>query len=375
MPRKKIEFTESQILRISQLAEEGNSIEVIVTLFNEEFGTNYSYSTIQKQIKGLGIERRDKRTEEKGNKIVLDKDELIRAKANYESDDVIARRLGVTTNAVKKNIKSYGITYEVAKEYRSGRFFNIPVADLRTLKSNVMTELNNHIQELVKDRGVEVLPNYTLKYDNTDITVDFYCPEIDTAFVCSTIDDLVSKRERDRLGIVEVLRWTRYITKSCGSYVTNEWRKTNENDITDVMEAFGDGDIIPVTYTREYTPTKKIIHYDKSLKVLTYMMVPDFSSRIYDIKATAQAIVGNIISLIEEGCIKIDVDFEDPYLKEIKKYEVVTREKVPSVYDGFCEAIKDAAKKDRTNYKKECEKDLSKRQVRYGSDPYKKFKK
>ena len=109
--------------------------------------------------------------------------------------------------------------------------------------------------------------------------------------------------------------------------------------------------------------------------MLTYMMVPDFSSRIYDIKATAQAIAGNIISLIEEGCIKIDVDFEDPYLKEIKKYEVVTREKVPSVYDGFCEAIKDAAKKDRTNYKKECEKDLSKRQVRYGSDPYKKFKK
>lgn len=61
MPRKKIEFTEEMNFRISQLVETGKSLQEIADVFNNEFETSYVRATISKQVKMLGLERKNNR--------------------------------------------------------------------------------------------------------------------------------------------------------------------------------------------------------------------------------------------------------------------------------------------------------------------------
>ena len=61
MARRKIEFTEEQNELLKALSSSGKKLEDIVKLFNEEYGTEYAYSTIFKQIKSLNLKREDNR--------------------------------------------------------------------------------------------------------------------------------------------------------------------------------------------------------------------------------------------------------------------------------------------------------------------------
>jgi hypothetical protein len=360
MPRKKIEFTEEMNVRIAQLVEDGKSLQEIVDVFNTEFGTSYVLTTIYKQVKVLGIVRKDKRGE---TKIDIDPDTIIKLMANYESVGNMARKLKTSTNAIKKNIKRHKITYQTVKEYKNHKYFDIPSINLITLKGEVLSQLDKYIQERVP--GFEVLCGYTLKYNNTDVTVDFYCPELDLAFVCSTIDDHISKRLSDRVEIIDVVRWSNHITSNCSSRVTHEWRDTNENDIQEVMCAFGDGVIDDMVLKIDRTQTKKIIHYEQGLKVFDYTIVLGTGDNIYDIQATADKIIGQIKSIAEKSCIEYNVDFEDPMLVDMKKMEVVTKESVyvPGALDDFNDFIKVAKELDKANYEKELEKSKNQQPV------------
>lgn len=357
MPRKKIEFTEEQNFRIAQMVEINKSLQEIADTFNEDFGTSYTLTTIYKQIKSLGLTRVDKRTEAKETKIILNPEDILRLKSNWVSDSSIAKQLGVTLNALKKNIKEYDITYQKVKEFRENEYFGVKAIDLRTLKTKVANELFGYIKEFVGD--VDVKFNHTIKLDNTDITIDIFFPDINSGFICETIDDLISKPRKDRKELVEIIRWSKYINKGHNIGVSNDWRKTNENDITDVAEAFGDGEIDLVEYHVHYTPTKKYLHYSEGLKVFTYCMKPNFEELVYDIKETAKSIVGDFITLRDHGYTVRDVDFKDPYLAKMKEMEYTVKERVymPGSLDAFNEVIKEAAKRDRLNYKKECEQE------------------
>ena len=65
MGRKKTEFTKEQDERITQLVNEGHSLNEILVAINDEFETNFSRSGIDRRIKALGIVRN------KINKLVL----------------------------------------------------------------------------------------------------------------------------------------------------------------------------------------------------------------------------------------------------------------------------------------------------------------
>ena len=57
MGRKKTEFTKEQDERITQLVNEGHSLNEILVAINDEFETNFSRSGIDRRIKALGIVR------------------------------------------------------------------------------------------------------------------------------------------------------------------------------------------------------------------------------------------------------------------------------------------------------------------------------
>lgn len=57
MGRKKTEFTKEQDERITQLANDGHSLNEILVAVNDEFDANFSRSGIDRRIKALGIER------------------------------------------------------------------------------------------------------------------------------------------------------------------------------------------------------------------------------------------------------------------------------------------------------------------------------
>ena len=57
MGRKKIEFTTEQDVRITQLVNDGYSLNGILSKINDEFSTTFSRSCIDRRIKTLGIIR------------------------------------------------------------------------------------------------------------------------------------------------------------------------------------------------------------------------------------------------------------------------------------------------------------------------------
>ena len=57
MGRKKIEFTKEQDVRITQMVNDGHSLNEILVAVNSEFETNFSRSGIDRRIKTLGIDR------------------------------------------------------------------------------------------------------------------------------------------------------------------------------------------------------------------------------------------------------------------------------------------------------------------------------
>ena len=68
MGRKKTEFTKKQDARITQMVNEGHSLNEILSSVNSEFDANFSRSGIDRRIKTLGINR---------NTIVKDKKPLL----------------------------------------------------------------------------------------------------------------------------------------------------------------------------------------------------------------------------------------------------------------------------------------------------------
>lgn len=57
MGRKKIEFTTEQDVRITQLVNDGYSLNGILSKINDEFSSTFSRSCIDIRIKTLGVER------------------------------------------------------------------------------------------------------------------------------------------------------------------------------------------------------------------------------------------------------------------------------------------------------------------------------
>lgn len=57
MGRKKIDFTMEQDVRLTQLVNEGYSLNQILPTINDEFNMSFSRSCIDRRIKTLGIER------------------------------------------------------------------------------------------------------------------------------------------------------------------------------------------------------------------------------------------------------------------------------------------------------------------------------
>ena len=79
MGRKKIEFTKEQDECITQMVNDGYSLNGILSFVNNKFQTNFSRSGIDRRIKTLGI---DRNKIVKDNMMLLSKSDIIKFTIN-----------------------------------------------------------------------------------------------------------------------------------------------------------------------------------------------------------------------------------------------------------------------------------------------------
>ena len=123
MGRKKIDFTKEQDDRITQLVNEGYSLNQILPIINSEFNSSFSRSGIDRRIKTLGINRNEIVKEVK---LTLSKSDIVKyliSKYFYESSnncyehslstqytvDEFAKRIHVSKPTLLKYLHKYKI--------------------------------------------------------------------------------------------------------------------------------------------------------------------------------------------------------------------------------------------------------------------------
>ncbi|MBP3631370.1 MAG: hypothetical protein J6J23_07840 [Clostridia bacterium] len=117
MGRNKIEFTKEQDEYIAQMVNDGYSLNGILSIVNEKFGTNFSRSGINRRIKGLGIVRANNVGDTTIlNPIIANKVEELkewkRKQHNSRStitEQNIADSMGICVKTLKKMYKQFDI--------------------------------------------------------------------------------------------------------------------------------------------------------------------------------------------------------------------------------------------------------------------------
>ena len=249
MGRKKIEFTKEQDVRITQMVNDGHSLNEILVAVNSEFETNFSRSGIDRRIKTLGIERTKHNAGKNGtsctsslNPKMADKVEELKEwkrKQAYThgaiTEQQIANAMGICVKTLKKMYKQFDIPQRLYYSSRPDIYFDVRQCDCTTLKKSMADGIYGYIlKNKPKDMRVErnvyvqtdpmtisykveegnkVITKYA-KMDGTDIKVDFYFPDYKTAFFCCLDEVSLTK---DNINIGMIYHWSDYLRSNNNS--------------------------------------------------------------------------------------------------------------------------------------------------------------
>lgn len=203
MGRKKTEFTKEQDARITQMVNEGHSLNEILSSVNSEFNSNFSRSGIDRRIKTLGINRN---TIVKDKKPLLSRSDIIkytinkwyynasntykeyRLRENYTLDRY-AKRMGVSKPTLLKYIRRYKLPTKITPDMKE--FFDITDLDLRMYEEGTVNAI---IKQLENKTDVVIERNAVIKFGNTNVTVELYFPEHSAVLVFGVQDDHYTKK-------------------------------------------------------------------------------------------------------------------------------------------------------------------------------------
>ena len=203
MGRKKIEFTKEQDARITQLLNDGCSLNEILAVVNDEFQTSFSRSGIDRRIKALGI---DRNTIVKDKMTLLSKSDIIKFTINkwyYNASntykerclsrnytlDRYAKRIGVSKPTLLKYIRKYKLPTKITPDMKE--FFDITDLDLRMYKEETIDAI---IKQLKSKTDIVIERNAVIKFGNTNVMVELYFPEYSAVLVFGLQDDHYSKK-------------------------------------------------------------------------------------------------------------------------------------------------------------------------------------
>jgi hypothetical protein len=242
MPRQKIEFSGEHRNRVKELVDCEKNFDEITELFCDEF-FKVSRSSIVKLVKEMGIDKQDGRKGNGSNKIELDKTAIINYKLIHKSNKEIAELLNVDEGTLNNYMEKHNIPNAI--EGASDLYFDIENIDLTTLLGEASSTIYNYIQSFTKEN---VQHNVYVKIEGVDVKVDFYFPKFRKAFICTTIDDAISKAHSERVEVIPVMRWIKNARK-CHSHI----------------------------------------------KLIGYYAVPDVETLMYELDETAKGIVGEVV--------------------------------------------------------------------------------
>lgn len=239
MGRKKIEFTKEQDVRITQMVNDGHSLNEILVAVNSEFETNFSRSGIDRRIKTLGIDRTkhnsDKNSIRCSSKMADKVEELKEWKREQAythgaiTEQQIANAMGICVKTLKKMYKQFDIPQRLNYSSRPDIYFDVSELDCTTLKKSIADGIYGYIiKNKPKDMRVErnvyvqtdpMTISYKVREDNrvttryaemdrTDIKVDFYFPDYKTAFYCCWTDVSLTK---DDVSAGNINLWSNYL--------------------------------------------------------------------------------------------------------------------------------------------------------------------
>lgn len=242
MPRQKIEFSEEHRNRVKELVDCEKNFDEITEVFCGEF-FKVSRSSIVKLVKDMGIDKQDGRKGNGSNKVELDKTAIINYKLLHKSNKEIAELLNVSVDTLDDYLEKHNIPNKI--EGASDLYFDIENIDLTTLSEETSNTIYDYIQSFTKEK---VQHNVYVKIEGVDVKVDFYFPKFKKAFVCTTIDDAISKPYSERVEVIPVMRWIKNARK-CHSHI----------------------------------------------KLIGYCAVPDMETLVHKLDETAKGIVGEVV--------------------------------------------------------------------------------
>ena len=244
MGRKKIDFTKEQDDRITQLVNEGYSLNQILPIINSEFNSSFSRSGIDRRIKTLGIERTTYKKVKEDIIILNPKlsnrvEELREWKRRQTNDsDIteqdIANGMGICVKTLNKMYKQFDIPQRLWSYSRPDIYFDTKeLVDCTTLNKDAREAIYGEIlkrkpKDMLVERDVVVHTEpMTIKFsyrnnddkwvektvdmDGVDLKVDFYFPDYKTGFY---IDDLGFRslcKKGGSTGISSL--WSEYLRK------------------------------------------------------------------------------------------------------------------------------------------------------------------
>lgn len=249
MGRKKIEFTAEQDVRITQLVNDGYSLNGILSKINDEFNATFSRSCIDRRIKTLGIERPAQNTNMKGtegittlNPKLSERVEELREWKRRQADNrdaiteqVIANEMGICVKTLNKMYKQFDIPKRLCSHTRPDIYFDVKqLVDCTTFRKEAIEWIYAEILKR-KPKDMRVQHNVvihtepmTIKFryhnndgkyveksvdmDGVDLKVDFYFPDYKTGFF---YDDLGFKSlsKNNSVGSRTPFHWSSYLKK------------------------------------------------------------------------------------------------------------------------------------------------------------------
>lgn len=235
MGRKKTEFTTEQDVRITQMVNDGHSLNEILVAVNSEFETNFSRSGIDRRIKTLGIDRTTNRETTILNRYTAEMVEELREwkrKQSYSygaiTEQNIADGMGICVKTLKKMYKQFDIPQRLYYRSRPDIYFDVLHYDCTTLKKKISDRIYDNIMK-IKPKDMRVEHNVvvhtepmTIKFEDenyvirtaemngTDLIVDFYFPDYKTAFYCCWTDVLLTK---DDVNAGHINVWSEYLKR------------------------------------------------------------------------------------------------------------------------------------------------------------------
>lgn len=352
MARKKIEFSEDVIARIIELVKDNKSVKEINEEILNVFGLNVNQETLRLQIKKLGLEKTDARKNNRKEKTHdFNVEDVLKHLAVYKSEKEIAEILSTSRATITRFMKKENITNESVREYRKNEFYNTKdMVDLRTLKDEVYQKFIDELISVAGDRTT-IIPNAVVEYKGKKFVVDVYCPEIKHAYVCGTIDDLISKPKKERFGIAEINVWKKYVNDDCGVEVKTNSRKCKTKRYMEELD-----EDTTVTYSVDFEPISKDYSFN-GLYIDKFTMKANYEEREYEVIETARLVANEIFSLVKEGKKNVEVVDIDDIIYEKRDY---FKELKNGYMKSFEDYIKEARKIDAANHKKEMEEKNSK---------------